>query len=73
MVNSPLIRPYFLGWGGIGGVPLDSPDKCLVHSEKRTAISPLKIGPAPFWEFIFQPLMFRGYVGFREGTYLTNQ
>ena len=26
MVNSPLIRPYFLGGGGggIGGVPLDS-------------------------------------------------
>ena len=22
--NSPLIRPYFLGGGGIGGVPLDS-------------------------------------------------
>ena len=29
MVNSPLIRPYFLGGGGIGGVPLDShDDKC---------------------------------------------
>ena len=27
MVNSPLIRPYFLGGGGIGGVPLDSHDK----------------------------------------------
>ena len=26
MVNSPLIRPYFLGGGGIGGVPLDSHD-----------------------------------------------
>ena len=24
MVNSPLIRPYLLGGGGIGGVPLDS-------------------------------------------------
>ena len=24
MVNCPLIRPYFLGGGGIGGVPLDS-------------------------------------------------
>ena len=24
MVNSPLIRPYFLGGVGIGGVPLDS-------------------------------------------------
>ena len=27
MVNSPLIRPYFLGGGGIGGVPLDSHEK----------------------------------------------
>ena len=27
MVNSPLIRPYFLGGGGIGGVPLGSHDK----------------------------------------------
>ena len=26
MVNNPLIRPYFLGGGGIGGVPLDSHD-----------------------------------------------
>ena len=26
MVNSPLIRPYLLGGGGIGGVPLDSHD-----------------------------------------------
>ncbi len=24
MANNPLIRPYFLGGGGIGGVPLDS-------------------------------------------------
>ena len=24
MVNSPLIRPYFWGGGGTGGVPLDS-------------------------------------------------
>ena len=24
MVNRPLIRPYLLGGGGIGGVPLDS-------------------------------------------------
>ena len=27
MVNSPLIRPYFLGGGGIGGVPLGSHDE----------------------------------------------
>ncbi len=26
MVNSPLKRPYFLGGGGIGGVPLGSHD-----------------------------------------------
>ena len=26
MVNSPLIRPYFLEGGGIGGVPLGSHD-----------------------------------------------
>ena len=30
MVNSPLIRPYFLGGDGIGGVPLDSHDIRLV-------------------------------------------
>ena len=29
MVNSPLIRPYFLGGGGIGGVPLGSHDISL--------------------------------------------
>ena len=27
MVKNPLVGPYFLG-GGIGGVPLDSHDKC---------------------------------------------
>ena len=30
MVNSPLIRPYFLGGGGIGGVPLDSHDNIKI-------------------------------------------
>ena len=30
VVNNPLIRPYFLGGGGIGGVPLDSHDINLV-------------------------------------------
>ena len=30
MVNKPLIRPYFLGGVGIGGVPLDSHDLTLV-------------------------------------------
>ena len=29
MVNSPLIRPYFLGGGGIGRVPLGSHDMNL--------------------------------------------
>ena len=29
MVKSPLIRPYFLGWGGIGGVPLGSHESTL--------------------------------------------
>ena len=28
MVNSPLIRHYFLGGGGTGGVPLGSQDFC---------------------------------------------
>ena len=28
-LNNPLPRPYFLGGGGIGGVPLDSHDPCL--------------------------------------------
>ena len=28
VVYSPLIRPYFLGVGGIGGVPLGSHDSC---------------------------------------------
>ena len=32
MVNGPLIRPYFLGRGGIGGVPLDSRDN-ISHLE----------------------------------------
>ena len=30
MVNNPLIRPYFLGGGGIGGVPLDSHESNIV-------------------------------------------
>ena len=32
MVNNPLVRPYFLGGGGIGGVPLDSHDVLEVSS-----------------------------------------
>ncbi len=32
MVNSPLIRPCFLGGGGIGGVPLGSHDGWVVGS-----------------------------------------
>ena len=31
MVNSPLIRPYFLGGGGIGGVPLDSHESICIY------------------------------------------
>ena len=30
MVNSPLIRPYLLGGGGIGGGTLDSHDKIFL-------------------------------------------
>ena len=30
VVNNPLIRPYFLGGGGIGGVPLDSHENKLL-------------------------------------------
>ena len=37
MVNSPLIRPYFLGGGGIGGVPLDSHE---FSSAKKTSQHP---------------------------------
>ena len=33
MVNNPLIRPSFLGEGGIGGVPLDSHD--FLNSQLR--------------------------------------
>ncbi len=33
MVNSPLIRPYFLGEGGIGGAPLGSHDDTVDGSE----------------------------------------
>ena len=47
MVNSPLIRPYFLGGGGIGGVPLDSPESN--HSRRRWffKVMPLVL-PHPF-------------------------
>ncbi len=31
MVNSPLIGPYFLGGGGIGGVPLDCHDNNVLN------------------------------------------
>ena len=41
MVNSPLIRPYFLGGGGIGGGTLDSHDSrfdaLLTWTELRRA------------------------------------
>ena len=35
MVNSPLIRLYFLGGGGIGGVPLGSHELRLVSGQFR--------------------------------------
>ena len=31
MVNDPIIGPYFVGWGGIGGVPLGSHDIASPH------------------------------------------
>ena len=44
MVNSPLITPYFLGGGGIGGVLLGSHDICEEISGKlclkKTVFSP---------------------------------
>ena len=37
MVNNPSIRPYFLGGGGIGGVPLDYHDVGLrAHRGHKT-------------------------------------
>ena len=45
MVNSPLIRPYFLGGGGIGGVPLDSHDP--TYTLGSTNITAWKMG-GPF-------------------------
>ena len=35
MVNSPLIRPYFLGGGGIGGVPLGSHESISQGSKQK--------------------------------------
>ena len=35
MVNNPLIRPYFLGGSGIGGVPLDSHEFTRVLVDKQ--------------------------------------
>ena len=42
VVNHPLTRPYFLGGGGIGGVPLDSHDisqVCLLFYENPEAFN----------------------------------
>ena len=54
-MNIPLIRPYFLGGGGIGGGTLDSHDNN----------SHLKIDG---WNtsFLLGLPIFRGYVSFRE-------
>ena len=35
VVNNPLIRSYFLGGGGVGGVPLDCHDDTVDASEIR--------------------------------------
>ena len=44
MVNSPLIWPYFLGGGGIGGVPLGSHDSMysdyIINPNEKTATGP---------------------------------
>ncbi len=43
VVNSPLIGPYFLGGGGIGGVPLDFHDIYLYTNRLREPVdSPTK-------------------------------
>ena len=36
MVNSPLIRPYFPGGGGTGGVPLGSHDISYEKKQQKT-------------------------------------
>ena len=38
MVNNPLIRPYFLGGGGIGVAPLDSHDFLWIWPPSQDAI-----------------------------------
>ena len=44
MVNSPLIRPYLLGRGSFGGVPLDSHDNNKKTSTEGPIFSELFIG-----------------------------
>ena len=42
VVNNPLIRPNFLGWGGIGGVgPLDFHDQWPVF-QVTMVVKPMK-------------------------------
>ncbi len=58
MVNSPLIRPYFLGGGGIGGVPLDSHENCWdknqatkTQTQRRGIVGPVKSQLINGWLF----------------------
>ena len=73
MVNSPLIRPYFLGGGGgIGGVPLDSHENCwnqhLSHippMERFVHLLPNRFQPDN--HRLFQVPAGRGYVHSQDG------
>ena len=46
MINNPLIRPYFLGGGGIRGVPLDSHDQWK-HLQGSQNGPPMEPGATP--------------------------
>ena len=59
MVNNPLIRPFFLGGGGIGGwVPLDSHETKLQDDSipfgAKGFFSEGKLAVSFFWECKFQ-------------------
>ena len=41
-----------------------------VFTLPETNMSPLQIGLAPKRKPVFQPSIFRGYVSFREGSYI---
>ena len=55
MVNSPLIRPYFLGGVALGGVPLDSHDDVFHEKsfrvEKMHFLFTLRIAKDGFFSF----------------------